>query len=172
MARKIYCEGSRIAIAEYIAQLDDRSVFECWNSPATQAGYNFMRKGSFDDFRALPVRSRFRAIILRKPDMLPVGYIFLSPPDSEPDLAIMIYDGFRGKGYGTEAFGLTSDYCMEIFKLDHIYAGCYEGNVRSKRMLEKCGFVPHPEGNQLEKHYLTGEDIIQYDFVKRRQHRR
>ena len=33
-------------------------------------------------------------------------------------------------------------------------------------MLRKCGFFPHPEGNVIEKHYLTGETITQLDFVK------
>lgn len=32
-------------------------------------------------------------------------------------------------------------------------------------MLKKCGFIPHPEGNQQEKHFLTGEDITQLDSV-------
>lgn len=99
---------------------------------------------------------------------MPAGYVFLSPASSEPDLAIMMFDGFYGRGYGTEAFSLAADYCMERFGLDHIYAGCCGGNLRSRRMLEKCGFAPHPEGNQAEKHYLTGEEIVQYDFVKYR----
>jgi hypothetical protein len=32
-------------------------------------------------------------------------------------------------------------------------------------MLQKCGYVPYPEGNVPEKHYITGEDIIQLDFI-------
>jgi len=32
-------------------------------------------------------------------------------------------------------------------------------------MLEKCGFVPYPEGNIPEKYYITGEDIIQMDYI-------
>ena len=37
----------------------------------------------------------------------------------------------------------------------------------SQKMLEKCGFVPYPESNIPEKHYITGEDIIQIDYIYR-----
>jgi RimJ/RimL family protein N-acetyltransferase len=55
---------------------------------------------------------------------------------------------------------------FDILKLNRIYAGSYPHNIASQKMLAKCGFKPHPEGNLEEKHYLTGEPIIQYDYVK------
>ena len=62
-------------------------------------------------------------------------------------------------------FSLGVKYRFETLKLDKIFAGCYADNIASMKMLERCGFQPHPEGNQNEKQYLTGENIIQYDFV-------
>lgn len=38
----------------------------------------------------------------------------------------------------------------------------------SLKMLKKCGFVPHPEGNEEERHFESGEPVIQLDFVKYR----
>ena len=58
------------------------------------------------------------------------------------------------------------EYSEKEDGLDKIFAGCYPHNAASARMLEKCGFIPHPQGNLNEKHYLTGEDITQYDFVR------
>jgi len=49
---------------------------------------------------------------------------------------------------------------------EYIFAGCYPNNTASLKMLKKCGFRPHPDGNQNEKHYLTGDDITQLDFIK------
>jgi RimJ/RimL family protein N-acetyltransferase len=83
-----------------------------------------------------------------------------------PDLAIIVFKPYRGKGYGTRAFSLGVKYCFDVLSLDYIFAGCYPHNISSMKMLQKCGFQPHPEGNQNEKHYLTGEDIIQLDFIK------
>jgi len=86
-----------------------------------------------------------------------------------PDLAIMLFRPLRGQGYGTVAFALALQYCFDAFGLPEIYAGCYAHNVRSMKMLQKCGFVPHPEGDQEEAHYLDGSPVMQLDFVKYRQ---
>jgi len=98
----------------------------------------------------------------------------------------MIYRPYRRKGYAREAFLLGTQYCFNQFKLACIYAGCYEDNIGSLWMLSGCGFIPHPEGlvvpnancvrvwycspmrpgDQCEKHFLTGAEIVQRDFVK------
>lgn len=61
---------------------------------------------------------------------------------------------------------LDADYCFDVLGISELYAGCYEGNVRSRKMLAACGFVPHADGNCNEIHYLTGEPIIQYDYAR------
>ena len=34
-------------------------------------------------------------------------------------------------------------------------------------MIERCGYVPNPAGNIPEKHFITGEAIIQMDYIYR-----
>ena len=82
-----------------------------------------------------------------------------------PDLSIRIFKPYRNQGFGSMAFALGAKYCFDILGYEKIYAGCYPDNIKSMRMLEKCGFVPHPEGNIAEKHYITGEPFTQLDFV-------
>lgn len=60
MAREIFCRGEKVLAAEYIPETDDRAVYDCWNLPETQKGYNFIRECSFEDFCRLPVWARFR----------------------------------------------------------------------------------------------------------------
>ena len=169
MERIIYLSDDVLSLSEYIDSEDDLDCYQCWQDEETQSGYNHKLTRSFEEWSATTnttVQARFVATIVRHSDNASIGSVFVSSEDSPPDLAIIIFKPYRGIGYGTRAFSLGVKYCFEVLSLDCIYAGCYPHNVSSMKMLEKCGFQPHPEGNQNEKHYLTGEDITQLDFVK------
>ena len=164
--RQIYVEDDTLALSEYIDALDTADFYRCWQDAGTQEGYNYRRADTLEDFRENGIRARFMAAIVRKSDGACVGIFFVSPEGGPADLAIMIYPAYRGRGYAVQAFSLGTRYCFEALGLPRVYAGCYPGNPASQRMLDACGFVPHPEGNQPDTHYLTGEAIIQMDFVK------
>lgn len=168
MNRKIYIANQELSLAEYCQDLDDQPHYECWQDPATQDGYNYKMCDTLEEFCNRPIRSRLLAVVIRNEDNEPLGIVSLSPAGSPPDLAIMLYKIHRGKGYGTKAFALASKYCLGAFALDNIYAGCYENNAISRKMLRACGYVPHPDGDSHETHYLTGEPIVQYDYVLNR----
>lgn len=163
--RKIYIANQELSLAEYCPDVDDKSHYECWQDPATQDGYNYKMSDSFEEFCNRPIRSRLLAVIIRNEDSKPLGIVSLSPEGSPPDLAIMLYKPYRGQRYGTNAFALAAKYCLEAFSLDCLYAGCYETNEISRKMLKACGFVPNPDGDSHETHYLTGEPITQHDYV-------
>ena len=167
MERRKYLSDEVLCLSEYIESEDDLECYGCWEDEETQSGYNHKFDSSFDEWsKNTPIKSRFIATIIRLCDNANIGAIFLSPEDTPPDLAIMIYKPYRGKGYGTRAFSLGAKYCFDVLLLERVYAGCYPDNNASLKMLNRCGFQPHPEGNCYEKHYITGEDIIQLDFVK------
>ena len=166
MEREVYLSDDVVSLSEYIESEDDLDCYNCWQDEETQSGYNHKSTETFEEFSKGTIKSRFIATIIRLSDNISIGSIFLSSEDTPPDLAIMIYKPYREKGYGTRAFSLGVKYCFEILALDYIYAGCYPHNIPSMKMLKKCGFQPHPEGNQKEKHYLTGEEITQLDFIK------
>lgn len=167
MERKVYISDSAISLCEYVESEDDDDCYHCWQDPDTQKAYNYKFTETFEAFsNKRPIKSRFVATIIRCSDHLHIGSIFVSPENTPPDLAIMIYKPFRNNGYGTKAFSLGTRYCFETLGLDRVFAGYYPDNTASRKMLLKCGFQPHPEGNLSEKHFLTGEDITQLDFVK------
>ena len=166
MERKVYLSDDVLSLSEYIEAKDDLDCYHCWQDEETQSGYNHKPIRSYKEWSEnTTIKSRFIATIKRLSDNISIGAIFLSPEDTPPDLAIMVFKPYRGNGYGTRAFLLGVKYCFEVLLLDYVYAGCYPYNLSSMKMLQKCGFVPHPEGNVNEKHYRTGEDIIQLDFV-------
>ncbi|MDR0288400.1 MAG: GNAT family N-acetyltransferase [Clostridiales bacterium] len=166
MKRRIYLSDEILNLSEYIETEDDLDCYNCWQDEETQSGYNHKSTETFEKFSKDAIKSRFIATIIRQSDNASIGSIFISPEDTPPDLAIMIFKPYRGNGYGTRAFLLGVKYCFEVLSLDYVYAGCYPHNIPSMKMLQKCGFQPHPEGNKDEKHYLTGKDIIQLDFIK------
>jgi RimJ/RimL family protein N-acetyltransferase len=164
MSRKIYTSNDILRLVEY-KKCDDRVLYENWQDAETQKGYNFILEESFEEFSASETKQRFFAMIQLIETNEIIGSVGISPPESVPDLAIWIFKPFRQKGYGTSAFALATKYAIEVLKIDELHAGAYADNIGSQKMLHKCGYVPFPEGNVLEKHYLTGEDIIQLDFI-------
>jgi len=100
---------------------------------------------------------------MRLEDNAVIGRIGLSA--GLPDLTITIFREYRNQQYGTMAFLLGVRYCIEILKLDKIYAGCFEDNIASRKMIEQCGFKRNPEGDDIEKHIFTDEDRLQLDFM-------
>jgi len=168
MERKIYISNNELMLAQYCIDLDAEAHYDCWQDHDTQKGYNFKMTIPFEAFKNKPFRSRFQAVIIRKNDNAVIGVISLSPENTLPDMAIMMYPPYRKQGYGTKAFALALKYCFDAFDLEKIYAGCYETNAASRKMLAVCGFVPYPEGNEVEEHFENGTPITQLDFVKYR----
>ena len=164
MKRKIYLTDGAVALAEYIQDEDDPALYACWNDPGTEQGFNMRQTRTYEAYCAWERPPGWGAIILRLCDETPIGSIgFVS---ENADLSIMLYPEYRGMGYGTRAFALGARYCAEALQLERVYAGCYQDNQASLKMLARCGFVPHPETDSRETHYLTGQETIQFDFVK------
>lgn len=122
---------------------------------------------TYEEFAAREVRQRWYPAILRKQDGALIGILMLSPENSEADLAIRVFRPYRGKGYGTAAFRLGARYCFDALGIRELHAGCYPHNTASRKMLERCGFEHYPQGDISEKHFITGEDVTQYDFILR-----
>ena len=165
MERSNYVSDDILSLSEYVDSIDDIDMYHCWQDNETQKGYNHKTTETFEEFCNGSIESLFIAIIIRKTDAARIGAIFVSPENTLPDLAIMIYPQFRRHGYATRAFSLGVVYCLDTLKIEHLYAGCYPYNAASLKMLVRCGFKPHPQGNQNEQHFLTGENIVQLDFV-------
>lgn len=56
------------------------------------------------------------------------------------EIGYWIGEPFWGKGIATEAVKLASDYAFKKLNLNRLYAGVFESNAASQRVLEKAGF--------------------------------
>jgi len=170
--RKIFFSNEQFSLGEYITELDSAKHYECWLDEETQDGYNYKVDFTYEEFVTAPERLRMEAVVIRKSDSAIIGVVTLSPEDFLPDLAIMLYPKYRGLGYSTPVYQMALDYCFEAFDLKEIYAGCYEDNPKSLKMILNCGFEPHPETDSHEIHYITGLPRAQKDFIKYRYEQR
>lgn len=50
---------------------------------------------------------------------------------------------YQRQGYGTEASKLRAWYCFEVLGLRLITSGYIEGNFKSQKMNERCGYIQH-----------------------------
>lgn len=60
--------------------------------------------------------------------------------EQEAEIGYWIGKEFWGKGFMPEAVKKIILYCFEELNLEKIWSGYYDGNEKSKRVQEKCGF--------------------------------
>lgn len=166
MERNIYIENEVIYLADITVD-DIKLLYDSWNDYDTILGYNYRLPYTYSEYvdYCKTQNHSWSPVIIKKDNNVTIGRVGLSPDLSVPDLSITIFKPYQEKSYGTQAFMLAIKYCFDVLNMDKIFAGAYEDNVRSIKMIKKCGFIPHPDGNILEKHILTGEDRLQLDFV-------
>ncbi len=73
----------------------------------------------------------------------------LADADNEAELGYWLGRPFWGQGIMTEAAGAVLRRAFQDMGLARVWAGYYDGNERSRRVLEKCGF----------RHWRTTEDV-------------
>lgn len=67
----------------------------------------------------------------------------LNLPDTEAEIGYWIGVPFWGQGLIPEAVKELLRHGFEDLKLEKIWCGYFEGNIKSKRVQEKCGFKYH-----------------------------
>lgn len=67
----------------------------------------------------------------------------LNLPDTEGEIGYWIGVPYWGQGFIPEAAKEVLRHGFEDLKLNRIWCGYYDGNAKSKRVQEKCGFVYH-----------------------------
>jgi len=110
------------------------------------------------------------AVVLKE-TMKPVGSIglmigkqsHLSIPDTEGEIGYWIGVPFWGKGLIPEAMAEVMRYGFHEMHLEKIWCGYFDGNIKSKRVQEKCGLeynrtienVPCAIPNVLRTEHIT-----------------
>lgn len=62
-------------------------------------------------------------------------------PENEAEIGYWIGKPFWGKGLMPEAANEIIRYAFETLKLERVLCSYFEGNIKSKRVQEKCGFT-------------------------------
>jgi RimJ/RimL family protein N-acetyltransferase len=164
VARIVYVSNDVISLVEY-QPCDDRALYESWLDPDVQKGFNGIYVASFEEFATRDKHTRFTAMIRFDQTGEIIGTVGISSPEEIADLTIRIFEPYRKQGYGTAAFALATNYIINELKISELHAGAFPDNVGSRKMLKKCGYIPYPAGNISEKHYITGEAIVQLDYI-------
>jgi RimJ/RimL family protein N-acetyltransferase len=82
------------------------------------------------------------AVILKETN-LPIGSIGFMQNKNEAELGYWLGVPYWGQGLIPEAANELIRHGFEDLNLDTIWCGYYEGNEKSKRVQEKCGFTFH-----------------------------
>ena len=81
----------------------------------------------------------------------------LDIPDEEGEIGYWIGVPFWGQGLIPEAVGEMLRHGFEDLHLEKIWCGYFDGNTKSKRVQEKCGFVYHHTNENI--HWELMDDI-------------
>lgn len=80
--------------------------------------------------------------------------------DGEAEIGYWIGKPYWGEGLIPEAVATLLARCFNVLHLNKVWCAFYDGNVKSKRVCEKCGF----------KYHHTNKDIISPLGDKRTEH--
>lgn len=83
-------------------------------------------------------------------------------PDTEAEIGYWIGVPFWGKGLITEAARELIRHGFEDLKLEKLWCGYFEGNIKSKRVQEKCGFIYHHTNKNI---YVELTDEIRTEHI-------
>ncbi|MCX8190285.1 MAG: GNAT family N-acetyltransferase [Candidatus Diapherotrites archaeon] len=116
---------------------------------------------------------RFAFVIADKKSDKAIGVVDLFKLDREhksAELGYWLGKRYRGKGIMSEAVMLMLNFGFKHLKLHRIQANVFEGNIASRRVLEKCGFSY--EGLSRESKFKCGKfqnewhfAILKHDFL-------
>lgn len=75
--------------------------------------------------------------------IMPVHGNGSAPGLREMEIGYWIGKPFWGRGLIPEAVRALLDRCFGELRLDNVWCAYYDGNSKSKRVIEKCGFIYH-----------------------------
>ncbi len=99
--------------------------------------------------------------IVLKEEKIHIGNIKIGPINwihRHASVGILIGDKrFWRHGYATEAIRTITDYAFRTLNLNHLYAGCYRGNVGSIKAFQNAGWVL--EGSLSNHYFFEGQYV-------------
>lgn len=157
-------------------QLEDLdALYECARNPdiGIMAGWEpySSREVSLNVLKSYIKNDGNWAIVLKENEKV-IGQIGISPDENRGKyyakyMNYLLSSDYWNKGYMTEAVKRVTKYLFEEMNIDLLTIFFYPHNVRSKRVIEKCGFKYESTINQARKIY-DGQvcDTVVYSMLK------
>ena len=159
-----HCGGG--VMLERMELTTERLVLRPWKESDAESLYNYAKNPEVGPIAGWPVHTsvensqeiirevlsaRETYAVCLKEDRIAVGSIGLMTgdasnlklPDTEGEIGYWIGVPFWGRGFIPEAVNELVRHGFEDLGLKKIWCGYFEGNVKSKRVQEKCGFIYH-----------------------------
>lgn len=73
----------------------------------------------------------------------------------EAEIGYWIGKPFWGQGLMPEAVEAVIDYALNTLEVTDLWCAYYEGNVKSQRVQEKCGFRYHHTAYDVRTYYVN-----------------
>ena len=86
--------------------------------------------------------------------------------NTEAEIGYWVALPLWGRGLVPEAVKALQARCFTDLKLDGLWCGYYEGNEKSRRVQEKCGFAPHCD-MEIPPHPLNGATKEFFTYLSR-----
>ncbi|MDB5129573.1 GNAT family N-acetyltransferase [Mucilaginibacter sp.] len=132
---------------------DDAFIFELLNTPAwkqfisdrnidsREDAVNYILNGPLASYNKYGYGAW---LVTLKDTQQPIGMCGFFKRDylDKPDLGFAFLPGFEGRGLAYEASVASLAHIRESYDLDGLYATTTADNIRSQRLLERCGFTP------------------------------
>lgn len=80
-----------------------------------------------------------------------IGHISIDADSEEKrsdtrEIGCALNEGYHRQGIMTEAIKATVNSLFQVEQIQYIWACCFQNNIASKGMIEKCGFIFQQEG--------------------------
>lgn len=163
VGQKIYLSPVKVGDAEeYVKWMCDSSIIKGLGKQDMQINLEEEKKylQQLIDSKALS----FSVIDLKSDELLGnYGIFSVDKKNKIADIGGFIgYSTERGKGYGTEAIELVTDYAFNVLNMDTVQSEVYDFNIASIKSFEKNGFNKCKE---IPNHYCyKGEKYDGYIF--------
>jgi len=138
-------ENNKITFREATPQ-DCRLLWQWRNEPTTrEASFNphFIPYAEHEKWFAEKLKDdNAKILIILGPRGEKLGQVRyeINPSQKTAEANISLDKGYRGKGIGSQALRLTSDYVIEKSALDKVVAYIKEENISSAKAFRKAGF--------------------------------
>ena len=144
-------ETERLILRSWM-ETDVEMVYNCCKEPELGENCGFPVHKSKEDamyvLRNILMAPLSYAIVERKSNQV-IGSISIklqnesnvAISENEGEIGYWIGKDYWNKGYASEACSRIVQYALDDLEMDCLWAGYFEGNNQSKRVLEKVGFV-------------------------------